>query len=79
MNKILDRIIWLILLIPVIYLAMAWQKTPAIIPTHFGLDNVPDKYGSKNELITMSVIFTLLGAAIYLFISNVYRFDPLRL
>lgn len=76
MNKILNSIIWLILLIPAVYLAVVWQKIPAIVPLHGDLKGNIDRYGNKNELIIMTVILTLIAAAVYLIVSNIYRIDP---
>jgi len=37
----------LITLVPMIVGIVLWNKLPAEIPTHFGLNNEPDSYGSK--------------------------------
>lgn len=62
-NKKYILISFLLMLVPFIIGAIFYNKMPAELPTHFGLDNTPDKYDSKLEaLFFMPVIMTLLHA-----------------
>jgi uncharacterized membrane protein len=76
MEKFLKRIVWLILLIPLIYLAVVWKSLPASIPMHGDLQGNIDRYGDKSELLTMILILTGMNLLIYLLLPNIYRIDP---
>ena len=78
MDKILKRIIWLFIIAPAIYLAIVWNTVPDTVPLHANLKGEVDRYGSKNELITLTLILTLVNIAVYLLLPQVYRIDPKR-
>jgi uncharacterized membrane protein len=76
MNRIFKWLVWLIILTPLVYLASVWSLLPATVPTHFNLEGKADNYGSKNELIVMAGVFTLISSLVYLLLVNAYRIDP---
>lgn len=76
MDRLLKRIVWLIILVPVVYLAIIWKKIPEQVALHFDLSGKPDRFGNKNELLTMTAILTVMSAVIYLILTNIYRIDP---
>lgn len=76
MDRFIKKIIWLILLIPAVYLAIVWKQLPERIATHFNLHGIPDKYGTKNQFLINMIILIAAAAIIYLIISNIYRIDP---
>jgi uncharacterized membrane protein len=76
MNKAFKQIIWLAVAIPLIYLALAWKNLPDKIGIHFDMEGTFDKYGSRNDLLTSTIILTLVNIAVYLLVSNIYRIDP---
>ena len=78
MDKILNRVIWLLILAPIVYLAIIWNTIPETIAMHFNLKGNVDRYGSKNELVIMTLVLTFLNAVIYLLLPQVYRIDPKR-
>ena len=78
MDKILKRVIWLFIIAPAVYLAIVWNTIPETIAMHFNLKGNIDRYGSKNELVIMILILTLVNAAVYLLLPEVYRIDPKR-
>jgi uncharacterized membrane protein len=78
MDKFLKRVIWLFIIAPAVYLAVIWNTIPETIAMHFNLKGEVDRYGSKNELITIILILTLVNVAIYLLLPQVYRIDPKR-
>ena len=78
MDKFLKRAIWLIIIAPAVYLAIIWNTIPETIAMHFNLKGNVDRYGSKNELIIMVLVLTLINAVIYLLLPEVYRIDPKR-
>ena len=78
MDKFMKKIVWLFIIAPAIYLAMAWNTLPETIAMHFNLKGDIDRYGSKNELATMILILIAVNAAVYLLLPQVYRIDPKR-
>lgn len=78
MDKFLKRVIWLFIIAPVVYLAIVWNTVPETVALHANLKGEVDRYGSKNELMTMTLLLTLLNVAIYFLLPQVYRIDPKR-
>ena len=78
MDKFMKKIVWLFIIAPAIYLAMAWNTLPETIAMHFNLKGDIDRYGSKNELATMILILIVVNAIVYLLLPQVYRIDPKR-
>jgi uncharacterized membrane protein len=76
MNKILNKVVWLIILIPGIYLALTWSNIPETIPLHFDIRGNADRYGEKKELIVPVIILTVMSLFIYFLFSKIYRIDP---
>jgi len=76
MKEVLKTIIWLIMLVPAIYLAVVWNELPERVAMHFDLQGHPDGYGNKTELITLVSVFIVMNAVIYLILTNIYRIDP---
>jgi uncharacterized membrane protein len=76
MDTFLKKIIWLFIIGPVIYLAIVWNSIPETVAMHFNLKGEPDRYGNKNELITMILLLTAVNLAVYLLLPQVYRIDP---
>jgi uncharacterized membrane protein len=76
MNIFLRRVIWLIMLIPVIYLAVTWKKIPQTVPMHFDLNGNVDRYGTKSGFLILVLSLTLVNAIVYLIITNIYKIDP---
>lgn len=76
MNKLLKKIVWLIMVIPGIYLAITWKKIPEKVALHFDWTGKADRFGSKKELITTSLLLIAMSALVYLILTNIYRIDP---
>lgn len=76
MNIFLRRIVWLIMLIPAIYLAIIWKRIPETVPMHFDLKGNVDKYGTKHDLLILIVVLSVVNAIVYLVVSNIYKIDP---
>jgi uncharacterized membrane protein len=76
MNTFLKRMVWVIMLVPVIYLAVVWNRLPDQIAMHFDLRGNADKFGSKNEFLWFVVIMLAVNIGIYLLLTNIYRIDP---
>lgn len=63
----------LLVLVPITYLAIIWTTLPALIPMQYDLDGNISRYGSKNELMLISI---LLPSVIYLIFLILPKFDP---
>jgi uncharacterized membrane protein len=78
MDKFLKRIVWLFIMAPAAYLAIVWNTVPETVAIHFNLNGEVDRYGSRNELIIMTLILTVVNVSVYLLLPQVYRIDPKR-
>ena len=78
MDKFFRKIVWLVIVLPAVYLALVWNKLPEKVAMHFDLKGNVDRFGSKNELIIMSSVMILMNAVVYLILTNIYRIDPKR-
>ena len=76
MNTLLRRLVWIIMIVPAIYLAIIWKQIPQTVPMHFDIKGNVDRYGTKNDLLTLVLGLTILNAVVYLVITNVYKIDP---
>jgi uncharacterized membrane protein len=76
MNKMLKQLVWLIIAVPLVYLAFAWNSLTEKVAVHFDLSGEPDKFGSKTELLILTIVLAAISAGVYLLFSNIYRIDP---
>lgn len=76
MDKLLKRIVWLVMAAPAVYLLFSWKKMPEKVALHFDLKGQVDRFGSKNELLIMAVILMIMSVVVYLILTNIYRIDP---
>lgn len=67
---------FIMMAIPWIYLAIIWNDLPAIIPTHFGIDGTPDKFGTRNEILLIPAVITPIAILMYFVLRNIHRIDP---
>lgn len=65
--------IWIIMLLPILYLAYVWNGLPETIPTHFGIDGKPNGWSSKSSF---KFIMPALVVGIYLLITIIPLIDP---
>ncbi len=76
MATVLRKVIWFIMLIPAIYLAIVWKHVSQTVPLHFDFKGNVDRYGSKQHLLMVTIIITVLNILIYTLLINVYKIDP---
>ena len=69
---------FIMMAIPWIYLAIIWKDLPAIIPTHFGVSGVPDKFGDRSEVFIGPAALSVIGILLYFLLRNLHRIDPKR-
>jgi uncharacterized membrane protein len=74
MNKLFkELILWIIILIPFIYLAMIWKNLPEQIATHFDLGGNPNGWTDRSD---MPILIGALGIGTYLLMLFIPFFDP---
>ncbi len=74
MNKFFkELILWILIVIPFIYLAMVWKNLPAQVPTHFDLAGNPNDWSEKTSLPYM---IAAMGIGSYLLMLFIPYFDP---
>jgi uncharacterized membrane protein len=55
---------------PVVWLATVWHSLPALLPSHFGLDGIPNHYASRDMVLLISGF----SMGIYFLLFVVQRF-----
>jgi uncharacterized membrane protein len=70
-----EVILWIIVLIPLAYLALVWNQLPERVPVHFNLRGEADGWADKTALI--GIVF-LTTAALNLLLLFIPRIDPKR-
>ena len=74
MNKFFkELILWILIVIPFIYLAMVWNNLPDQVPTHFDLAGNPNNWSEKTSL---PYIIGAMGIGSYLLMLFIPYFDP---
>ena len=74
MNKFFkELILWILIVIPFIYLIMVWKNLPAQVPTHFDLAGNPNDWSDKTSLPYM---IGAMGIGSYLLMLFIPYFDP---
>ena len=74
MNKIIkELVLWILILLPIIYLASIWQNLPSIVPTHFSNSGVANGWSHKSMLIYVTCG---LGFGFYLIMLVIPYLDP---
>lgn len=76
MNKFLNRTVWIVVVIPMIYLALVWNSLPNKIAMHFDLHGNADKFDSKNQFLWFMMFMAVISIIIYLLLCNIWRIDP---
>lgn len=59
-QKALEFITVIILLGTFIYLILSWGKLPDKIPAHYNAAGIVDRWGSKNEILTLPIMSIVL-------------------
>lgn len=74
-NLTREIISWVIVFVPLVYLAVSWESLPAQVPVHFNLKGEADGWASKTEML-----FIVLGttALLNLILLVLPRIDPKR-
>jgi len=74
MNKFFKEfVLWILILLPIVYLATIWQKLPEIVPTHFDMNGEANGWSHKYILIILAVG---LGVGLYILMLALPVLDP---
>lgn len=66
---------WTIIAVMFMLAAGVWRRAPSMLPVHWGLNGVPDRFGGKGEALLMPPVLAL---GLYLLLLALPRFDPGR-
>lgn len=72
-NLIKEALLFLLMLLPLVYLFFIWDSLPAKLPMHYDVHGNVNRYGSKTELILLSFLISPVVYFIFLFIPLI---DP---
>lgn len=68
LNLAAELLLWVIILMPLLYVLFAWEQLPDRIPVHFNLQGEPNNWAGKSEL-TAIILFLSVGVnLLFLFI-----------
>jgi len=70
-----ELVLWIILIIPYVYLAMVWSELPQTVPTHFDLRGNPNDWSDKSSLL---ILPGAIGLLVYGLMYFGPRLDPKR-
>ncbi len=74
MNKYLkESLLWILIILPYVYLAIIWNKLPEQVPTHFNLRGDVDAMSTKISLIFLPGALSL---GIYIIMLLIPIVDP---
>ena len=76
MNKLIKYLVWLVFIIPAVYLVLIWNKLPEKIPMKYNMKGEPYIYGSKSDLLLLIAIITAVSIGVYFLLVNINRIDP---
>ena len=68
-----EMILWILILLPYVYLAMVWNQLPAEVPTHFDINGKPDDWSSR---IFLLLVPGGMGLFLYLLLLVIPYLDP---
>lgn len=63
-------------LLPLVYLACVYDKLPAIVPTHYGVDGKPNNFGPKSEMWAITGLLSGVSVALYMLMKFLPAIDP---
>jgi len=73
---ILDAAALVVWLLPAAYLFFIYSSLPQIVPVHYGLNGVVNRYGNKGEFLTTSLVLLSAPALAYLVLKFLPVIDP---
>jgi len=75
MDKVLKKLIWLVIAVPAIYLLAIWETIPQTVPLRYNLKGEIERLGNKSELIILVAIIMAVNIGVYFLLTNIHRID----
>jgi uncharacterized membrane protein len=75
---LVNVIMFIVALLPLVYLALVWDQLPPQVPVHFDAQMKPDRISDKSELWIMSGMLAGGSILVYFLLQKIYLFDPKR-
>ncbi|MCW3467688.1 SdpI family protein [Chitinophaga nivalis] len=72
-----EILILVLLLIPMAYLGIIWPSLPAIIPTNFNIEGVPERVGTKRDFLLLMIFLFFTNALIYFLFRYIPKEDEI--
>lgn len=66
----------LVSLVPILFLSLIWEQLPDEVPMHYNINNVPDRMGSKAELLTLLCFMAFIGFGVGQLMRYLKTIDP---
>ncbi|PIC79336.1 hypothetical protein CSV75_12115 [Sporosarcina sp. P18a] len=77
--KAFDVLVIALFAAALVYLLLQWNQLPDRIPAHFGANGEVDRYGSKIELLLLSVIGVVMWVGLWIVEKYPYMFNYMNL
>lgn len=74
-----DAAALLIWLLPAAYLFYIYPTLPQRVAVHFGVSGMPDRYGSKTEMLIGPVVLMSVSVLVYLLLKFLPAIDPKKM
>lgn len=71
-----DWIVFVLVLVPFIYLAVIYPQLPDTVPTHFDIHGKADQFSQKNTVWILTSILGATSLGIYYLLKFLPRIDP---
>ncbi|MCY7352242.1 MAG: SdpI family protein [Cytophagaceae bacterium] len=62
--------------LPLLYLALVWEKLPTQVPMHYNISGEIDRYGTRYEMLGLIGFLSAVGVGLMLLFYFLPRFDP---
>lgn len=69
-NLMKESVIWLLIVVPVAYMAIIWRELPETVPVHWNWKGEADRWGQGEELFTISFFLPLITYLSMLFMPK---------
>lgn len=71
-----EILVFLVAILPIVYLGFIYHQLPEIVPTHFGLDGKPDNFSPKSSMWFWVSLLSGLSILLYLLMRFLPKIDP---
>lgn len=75
-QKILNAIVLVFAFSPVAYVLLVWGSVPETITTRFNFDDLVVKEQSRQTLLIITIVISIISAGVYFLMRNLNKIDP---